>query len=339
MALAVSACVASSPEKVSVDTQLIVPDCPKPACGDSGNSPVIDGVYFWSLNSYGDPNGKDIRMVSASQGATALRMVVGPPGDELYGVDPDTGVVLVNPADLEGTRIIVTHGRTPYQIRIGHVSTSIDMDWFWVAPGSWVRTYEFFYAPISDLRDEHPLCQLANPHDPGDPKIRAIVFKDDIYDPETKLITTGAATFGWFNVACHGGAPYKMHMMGHTSVAQSRLGILTSPAKRQTLLRVWTADVCGKGHAFTNPGEGIGIFEVPNLLPVTSEYVMGPWVSLEAVWGPDGVQCLDTPRLFGKDATILSKIQQECGGKLPPRCEGFVIGPLGNRILTRNPDL
>jgi hypothetical protein len=343
-ALAASACVAPDPEKVSSVDVSLSESCPKPACGDSGNSPVIDGVYFWSLHSYGMTNAKRIRMDSASHGATALRMVVGPPGDQLYGVDPDTGIVLVNPEDLEGTRIIVTHEdpvtheKIPFQIRIGHVSTSVDFDWFWVAPGAWVRTYEFFFAPISNLHDERPLCSLANPDDPGDPMIRAIVFKDDVYNPDTKLITTGPTTFGWFNVACHGGAPYKMHMMGHTSVAQSRLGIVTSPAKRQALLNAWTMNACGTGRAFTNPGEPIKILEAPNLLPWSSEYMTAPWVSVEAVWGPEGAQCLTTPRLFPKVPTALNDILLGCGGKLPPPCAGFPIFPLGDRILTHNPD-
>jgi hypothetical protein len=256
------------------------------------------------------------------------------PGDQLLGVDPVTGVPLVSHAGLENTRIDVTVADKPYQIRIGHVSASWELDSFWVAPAP-IETYELYYAPITDLRNERPLCSLAN-QDPAHPMIRAIVFEGDVYDPATKAITTGPATLGWFNVACENGAPYKMHKIGHTSVAQARLGIVTSLDKRRAMLNAWTMNACGTGEAFTHPGEPITIREQPNLLPATSDY-MAPWVSLEAVWGPGGALCLDAPRLWEEDLEIRSKIQRACGGKLPEPCTTYPIWPLGDHVLTGNP--
>ena len=341
--MAAYGCAATPEPEISPEiTNVLFTSCPKSECGDSGNSPVIDGVYFWNLHSGKKENNQHVVMLGARKNGVALKLIAGPPGDRLIAVDPTTDVPLLTGTMLEHTRIDVLVKGKPYQIWIEKVSPSWAQDSFWVSP-QLIETYDFAYAPITEEdnprdepHDKQWLCSLAN-QDPQHPMIRAIVFEGDVYDPDTKAITIGPRAAGWFNIACENGAPYKMHKIGHTSVAQSRLGIVTSLDKRRAMLNAWTANVCGKGEVFTHPGEPITIREQPDLLPWTSEYMV-PWASHEAVWGPGGALCLDVPRLWEEDSEIRSKIQTACGGTLPPPCTGFPIWPLGDRVLTGNPD-
>jgi hypothetical protein len=288
----------------------------------------MDGVYFWSLNVDQKPNNRNVRLLSAHKGATPVQLALGDAGDRLVAIDLDGGPLIEHDV-LEGVEIIVATEVKAYQIRIGHVSATWEMYPFWVGDGL-IEHYEFFYAPMDNLHDVRPLCS----HPTGDPQeITAIVFGGDVYDADRKRIAIGADAAGWFNIACYRGAPWKMHMIGHTSVAQVRLGIVTSLERRHAMLNAWTANVCGTGRAFTHPGEPITLVERPNLLPPDSEYLRHA-VSVEAIWGARGALCLHTPRLAEEDLDIRLKIREECGGELPPDCGDW---PTGGFIVTGNP--
>jgi hypothetical protein len=318
--LAVPACV--PPDDLAsgavVQANIADPQCPQDDCGN-GNSPVINGVYFWMLSSFGLGNDQGVKIASVEKyDGTAMRLIAD--GDRLRGIHPVTNAALADHKALENTRITVSVGGLLYRIRIGYVTSSStsppadDHEHFWVGTRSAVEAYDFYYTPLSDPnRRETPLCTpLAN--DPENPGIRAIVFTGDNYDPVTKKITLGAVTNGWMNIACQKSAPYKMHLIGHTTAAQARLGIKTSLDKRQAMLNAWTMNACGTGTAFTIQGTPITLTESQFLLPAGSPYLMAP-VSTEAIWGPDGAVCLDTPRV-PSGTTLddqLANIQDECG--------------------------
>ena len=148
----------------------------------------------------------------------------------------------------------------------------------------------------------------------------ALVFRGDIYNPVTKQITIGMPTLGWANIACADSALYKMHRVGYTTPAENRLGIDTTRDQRQAMLNAWTANVCGTGESFTEPGEEILLREslgVFNVDPYNAWTAASP---VEAIWGPGGAACLDTARLEEHDEDIYKKIRDACGGALPPSC-------------------
>lgn len=312
--------------------------CPREECGGSGNSPVMDGVYFWSLSFDHKPNNQGFRLITAFKLGAEVDLSVAATGDRLIGRYHTAPYGLLEHHDLEQVVMFLVRGARSYRVRI--VTVTPVGDAYWVGPGT-IEDYDLRYTPYDDgvpedkdhdgRPDEHWLCS----HPTGDPnEVNAIVFDGDIYDADTKHITTGAGAAGWFNIACYMGAPWKMQMMGHTGVANAILGIDTPLDKRRALLNAWTSNVCGTGTAFTHPGEPITLHEQPDLLPPGNGY-LDDEVSHEAVWGADGALCLDAPRLWEEDLEIRSKIQTDCGGKLPPPCtRGW---PAGGYVSTGNP--
>jgi len=342
--LAVPACIPPDDlePRAVVQANATDPQCPQDDCGN-GNSPVINGVYFWMLSSFGAGNDQGVKISSVERyDGTAMRLIAE--GDRLRGVHPVTNAPLADHQALLNTRITVSVDGLLYRIRIGYVtssSTSLpqdDHEHFWVGARTAVEAYEFYYTPLSDPnRRETPLCMpLAD--DPENPGIRAIVFTGDNYDPVTKKITLGAATSGWMNIACHKSAPYKMHLIGHTTAASSRLGIWTTLDKRQAMLNAWTMNACGTGTAFTIQGTPITLTESQFLLPATSPFQMAP-VATEAIWGPKGAVCLDTPRV-PSGTTLeeqLANIQDECGLVLPSCSSMLTTWTSSGSVLTGTP--
>lgn len=300
--------------------------CDDDGCG-GGNSPVINGVYFWSLHSFGlANNGVAIKNVTRWDG---VAMTLIAEGDRLRGIHPVTHAPLADGVALVNTRINVSVNGAPYQIRISYVSPTFAVDEkFWVGSQARIEAYDFVFKPLFE-RDarERPLCNLAN-SDPMNPMIRAIVFTGDNYDPVSKEITLGALTNGWMNIACKDSAIYKMHEIGYTKAASDKLGIATSLDERHAMLNSWTMNACGNGTAFTKPGTKILLTESHNLLPATSPFQAVPITAdnVEAIWGPDGARCLDTHRLatdpFSNDA-LRKAIATECGHELLS-CESMV---------------
>lgn len=306
--------------------------CPTDGCG--GNSPVIEGVPFERLHLLGQANPQSIKIVKVvkvvdgSETPMQLQLVdeSGQPagdGDRLRGVmtTASGGVLILEHIRLIDTRITVSvdtvAGPKMYEIRIAGVMPT-DGTRFWVRDQRAIETYDFRsrLAFDEDPQHERPLCANLD----GDPtKIHALVFGGDLYDPVTKEITAGTTTHGWINIACADSALYKMHRIGHTSAAQRRLqgfGIATDIPQRRAMLNAWTANVCGDGTSFTVQGEPIKLAESGGWLPLNSEY-LDPLdeletESIEAIWGPNGAICLNTPRRLDKEPGICTDVANKC---------------------------
>jgi|GEM_PF-4549238 len=324
----VPACVPEPEPESSITTPLYTGHCDDNDCGN-GNSPVIDGVYFWMLSSDKVPNDEGVVITNVTRADdTPMRLVVEL--DKLLGKAPVTGAQLAVDEQLIDTKIRVTVNGVPYRIRITDVTPTYDnSEQFWVGGHAGVQAYDFKYAPLyidPDSReerpgDEHPLCSLAN-NDPLDPLLRAIVFAGDTYDPFTKKVTVGADTAGWMNIACKDGAPYKMHLSGYTTAAAAKnIGVATTADERWAMLNAWTMSACGwrgfgAGKTFTKPGVQIRLSESHGLLPTRGKYQPdGP--THEAIWGTDGAQCLD----FHRMKTPKSDIERACLRTIPS-CDG-----------------
>lgn len=300
--------------------------------GCGGNSPVVDGVFFWRLHLGGlaNPEGVTITDVRAPGWIPmALELV---DGDRLRGIDPTTGMLMREHEDLEGTMIIVSVQGVSQVITISNVGTSS----FWVGGTQLpLETYDFTYRPPGDQQLNTPLCSEA---DDEEGRLSALVFGGDLYNPQTKNVMLVPMTSGWFNIACADSAVYKMHKIGYTTAAQTRLGITTTLVQRKAMFNAWTANVCGTGRSFTQHGERITLSEELGLLPSTSEYLY-PTTTHEAIWRATGAACLDVPRL-GDDPQILAEIQAECGGTLPPPCRTMMSNWTAHGdVRTGNPPL
>jgi hypothetical protein len=305
--------------------------CPPDGCG--GNSPVMNGVFFWRVYFGDQPDAagpEDVRVTGVHRNGVPMKLRVAD-GDYLVGVDPVMPwVVLAHGTTLPGTRIKVSLKGEPYEIL---VSGAAPTEKFWVGAKLPIWRYELRYRALSG-GDTHyfPLCSEAD----GDPDmIQALVFEGDDYTPDTKQITVGPQTAGWMNIACADSAIYKMHTTGHTTAAQKN-GLLTTPAQRHAMLNAWTSNVCGTGEAFTKQGEPIRLR--PFTGTVNKAPYNGPMASAEAIWDESGAVCLNTHRLHEDDPTIYSQIAEACGGELPPNCDAMLGSWKSHgHVLTGNP--
>jgi ADYC domain-containing protein len=97
----------------------------------------------------------------------------------------------------------------------------------------------------------------------------------------------------------------KMHLFRHTVA-----GGMREVDPRTALLKAITADYCGDGvGTWTTPGHALAFGIADGAISVPSPHVAG---TVEAIWGPGGAVCIDTPRLRS-----LSEIN---GPPSPPGC-------------------
>ena len=279
--------------------------CPPDGCG--GNSPVIDGVYFWRLHVGGKPNPEGVRItgVKKANGEKMKLEAVAAEGDRLRGMSLGSPVLVTEHAGLIGTRIAISLDGKPYEILINAVAPD---ERFWaVAGATTIESYELLYSPLSADERPRPLC---SEDDDQPARLRALVFTGDLYNPRTKEITVGAETNGWLNIACERSAIYKMHKIGYTTAAQGRLGKATSVPQRRAMLNAWTSNVCGTGRSFTLPGEPLTLYESLGIQLATSPYVVNPTETHEAIWSETGAVCLDTHRREEDEPLIYQDIAQ-----------------------------
>jgi hypothetical protein len=309
--------MASPADEVGVSSftsALEVDPCRPNACG--ANKAELDGTVVWqlALQEAGTTKGPGIASAHRRDGAPML-LRLAPEGDRLIGVSPETGDVIAERADLDGTKIQVRVSGKSYKIFIRRVAPAEQR--FWAGAQLPIETYDFMYRPPSG-GPERPLC-AAGRERPS--MIHAIVLGDEHYDPTTQQIGEGSTRRNRIDLACAESPMYQQHRSGYTAVAQARLGVSKTLAQRQAMLNAWTSNVCGTGVLFTRPGEplvvrdGRGVFGAPSHA--------GAKQSREAIWDEHGAVCLDVHRLEQDVPQIRGLLKQACGHALPGPCEGL----------------
>jgi hypothetical protein len=289
-------------------------------CGS--NSPVLDGATidhernqapavdrsFHELNMRGLPNAAGFSVLAAHKGSVAYTLEGQ--GAGVAGLPLEPGAPRLEGPALVG---LVLDLRDPadqrYTVRIAATNTTT----FWAEPQGSVRTYALTYAPAGASASQ-PLCTAgAN---------EAILFQGDRYDSQRKtIVATGAAAVGWVNIACAGTSLAKLYLTRHTQASQQ---ILTTSGERQSMLKMFTADVCGDGTSFTVPGQPLLWADAKGITKFA-----GPAASIEAIWNESGAVCLDTPRKPELAPAIAARCQRPpCGGATTPRGRGHVISAI-----------
>jgi hypothetical protein len=344
--LIVDVCQLASQNAPAAAPRLLV-DNPCPLDGCTGNSPVVGGIYFDRLHYAGpdyQANPEGVRIVSILSplafGSVPMQLMLADEnnqpsqdGDRLLGILADGSGHEVPSPELVGTRITVSApdpmnsaNLVPHVIVIDDVGRAP----FWVGPKdnngtptTLMTTYTFKADPDSPPPDgKIPfLCSRPELDPDGTDGTKAVVFGGDLYDANTKKITTGAATENWLNIACFGSAVYKTHRVGYTQAAAARVNISTTIDQRQAMLNAWTANVCGNGQSFTVPGQQISLEESMHVFTGVPHYDEQP-VTYEAIWGPGGAFCLDVPRRFQNDSQVCGEIKNMCQ---PPPCTDAMI--------------
>jgi hypothetical protein len=315
--------------------------CPKSDCGT--NTTVVDGVYFSKLHLFGDAN---------DEGVSLLGYAWLPPGATRLDVRTNR-LVAVNNANaikaehqyLEGIQFHLGVNNKVYRVRIAEVQ---QVQQYWAAPDNVpLETYRFEYMqewPVPSNTPE-PMCE-ADPLSPATLALDALVFEGDVYDAATKDIDIDPPA-GWFNIACLGGAPAKMHLMRHTYASSDPQNeIETDEAMREALLLAWTGSYCGDGRPFTFPGQPLRVRDATGWLALTSNRSWDTRKELhsyDAVWNEHGAVCVDVPRLADSEPGVLLDILEHCKkvGHPITRCSQQPWFPhdwaLHGHVFTANP--
>ncbi|MEZ4361525.1 MAG: ADYC domain-containing protein [Kofleriaceae bacterium] len=326
-------------------------------CGENGG--VIAGVPFWELHLGGLANAQGVRLKGFAEDlAHAANKSYSPlyvDGARLRGKS-SVGVTLLNQAlkntiMVLGVKPVDKRNETEVYLKITDVSLTSEFQHYWtsgIAAGGTIETYRFQWAipdpanPTGHLPFVDMCPNLTAPGEPWTNTVHAIVFEGDRYTAtrEIQLSPHG----GWFNIACAGGTPAKMHLVRRTS-ASSSAGISTTIADdRQAFARMWAADYCGDGHSFTETGHKLRIRDRKGWIAAAGPVgysTLDSWklgFTYEAVWRADGAVCLNTPRLADVNPGIKAEIDDRCS---IPSCSSQPWFPanwkLHGDILSANP--
>jgi hypothetical protein len=139
-----------------------------------------------------------------------------------------------------------------------------------------------------------------------------VVFEGDRFDSHTRTVKP-AADDHWFNISCAGATLAKLRLT-HNTV--HTLGKLPSWEERQATLKMFSADYCGTGEAFTVPGQSLAWQGGA----MTGYYDGATIASFEARWGPDGAICLSDPRMNHPNTSLGRQLQKTFLENLPKSC-------------------
>jgi len=313
-------------------------DCPNFGC--NSNSPLVDGSPIHELDEGptlsalldddgeldqgGEFNSWGTRLVHLVKAGVVYRLDVR--RDRPRALD-GAGHVVWQGADLVGSTIVLERADgTPYYVFIEGYHDTLT---FWVGPPDPIQTFLLTWAPLPTPGEHRrPVCPLvaASAEWGASGLHEAIFFQGDRYDADTKrVVATGSDAMGWFNVACAGSATAKMHTNRHTRAGATE-GFTATPLQEQALLRMFVADYCRTGKAFTVIGQPL---RWQNRLAWQTIDLPDP-IQYEAAWDSGGAVCLDVPRMSDTPAELaetLAAIQDECD--LPPPCSDPDAFPVG----------
>jgi hypothetical protein len=325
--VALSACVADVDTSDSSQPATVKPGggsgngdpCPKTGCGT--NSPFLGPIEFHELEETGtSANAEGFRVLRMEKLGVPYRPHVS--GAVLTGLIGRTTVLRGN--ELVGAELIILNDLTGEQFGIKIVHVSNDQT-FWRPDDNGglghIETYELLWHPIGGTYK--PVCN--NPPGRSDPEgtkwnvtAEAILFTGDRYDADTLTVTatTIGGSLNWFNVGCSGNVMSKLFLNRHTNASQTP-GFPTSLEQRQAMLKMYTSDLCGTGHAFTVQGTPLHWSSSPGWSSIAIDYP-----HQEALWTSHGAVCLDTHRLHLSANDMTVQYTAACAAILQtlPRC-------------------
>ncbi len=310
--------------------------CPRDLCGLNG-SWLGAGVPFRTLHLNGAANPQGLALLGATDG-NGNAMTLDLQGDVLTGQLADHSASLTGAA-LTGASLFLgpAGGKAAYQLKID----SIALEDFWAqcpTCGGEVKQAPHYQFTATSLADGCPiaLCDPALEHSPNVSIVgTTVMFRGDYYDDATYQVSDAPAPDranadgDLFNIACQGTAIYKLYMLRHTVASASTPAAHTVPAQRTALLRMLTADYCGRGHPFTVNGVPIQFGTNPASSPyqvtAASGYDLAFGGAIDAQWTPAGAACMGTPRLarYMDPTELMRRIHEVCS---PPACGPAPLG-------------
>jgi hypothetical protein len=313
-----------------------LPICPDWMCNAAT---VGDGLVFDELAVDGPfpmMNIANLWVSRAEMNGRPVRFRVQ--GDEVT-VLPDKGIgVATGP---EGLVLIVEHlNGAQYELRF---QRTVRVK-FWVAPSGDVPYHEIRVRKIRQGTEnggavgrspegEFKAALCAGTPDPAEGQEvteMAVLFEGDRYDSRTKTVKEVEAGSRWFNVACAGTAMLKMHLLRYTRAgAATKIDV----RQRQAMLKTLTADYCGDGRPYTVNAHPLIFTDALGVVPSSPldlDLLRKKGASVEAIWGPEGVVCLDVPR-------FVDRKEVDCSNRLVPPCGEIGDWKRRGGVLSLNP--
>jgi len=319
LALGTSACLGDG-EQLSNVEQHAGGGCPPFACGNDGNSPVIDMFGFHDFknpaagpeaNSGGftllgfetkTPNG--IYKTTNVRVEGAQLMI----GDPFKAPPVESGYLRIKGNGKEFLVYIKASAEVKYWAKLAEANKTHTyfLKWLIAPPGGEL--------PKNESQEWPNVCSNPSVDNGGEnmgmdgqhvvlfegDRIDAI--KIDVYDQDPN----------WFNIGCAGHALAKLHLSGHTQGAmKDTTGVApnayeTKENHRTTYLKMISGDYCGDGRPFTIPGMPLNWADDDTY----DTGVAGDWMNfasdngltpnnleIEARWDENGATCLNTPRV------------------------------------------
>lgn len=308
-------------------------------CGDNGGE--VDEVDFYGMWRDGMPNERGVRLVGladsyvhARQGVFLqrwdvslgrLRWPVGAGYREHDGVSGVTGSTFAIRIDGKLYYLLISevHSNAPFP--------GVGEPYWTTGLFRTVESYHVMWVSAADPNITNFVDVCAQHFDPATVVHGAdmLIFADDKYDPDTRVITLEGQN--WINFACQGTVQAKMRLSQRVEVSSDALHKSTIEDDRSGLVHAWAAEYCGPGPSFTHTGHKIRIADTKGWFPTTAPvgFASTDKVTVEALWDADGAVCLDTPRMAMKDPTIdpdpniereIDTSCAEVGRARPPRC-------------------
>jgi hypothetical protein len=342
---------------VSSATGVGDPGCPEWGCGM--NSPTLaDGVVFDELDSsMAQVDRHGIKIVSATQGGHDVQLHID--RHFITALATDGSGMEYDGYGLIGTVVKLDKNGTSYQLLIDDFQPQALTFW----AGDTKEPVPFYRIQVELPSGQFtPICMPDRPLEKvwGPVEHHAIAFTGDRYVPEQKTVTDAARGTPWFNLACAGTATAKMHLVRHTNAGawtaatwHTGMDVLdpgapfhTDVGQRQAMLKMYAADYCGGGTAFTVDGQPLlyddarhwyvppdGVFRLTENSDGT---LSPPGAALEALWTPNGAMCVSALRLVSRSIV-------PCLNTNPrPACttamvRQWVVNPGGVHVISANP--
>ena len=232
--------------------QQAVGGCPMWGC--TGNSPVIGPYELHELDLAGAANAEGVSLDGITL-ANAHVDVAFKGGDRIYAIDHNNNTI--EGAGLNGLTFHLHSPTDDFVLVVTQVTPKATSSTrFWLGTPDRVETYELKFGYANHVGDLRPVCR--NPPGaetaPGGEqwpnRFEAVLFTGDRYDGKKKVVTAASyeESRNWFNIGCAGSVLAKLHLNRHTT-AGSDQDHKTHREERQALLKMYTGDFCGEGHA------------------------------------------------------------------------------------------
>ncbi len=311
---------------VDFEDEVTLDPVAKPQCDDWGcgmNSPYIDNLGFHSLKIDGSLGENRFQIWKFEKNGVIYDLHVR--GGVITGTAPGhydlAAYSTANP--LVGAKIhLLQDGQPSWEFLIaavGRVSSWANQN----GSNLSIETYKLKWA-IPGLPDEkfQDVCSGSSTEG-GMPLYHAVVFEGDVIDADSKRYR-GIDT-NVFNIGCAGNTLAKLALMAHTEPAKQQ-GFVTTEVERQTLLKMYSADYCGTGKAFTVGGQPLKYSDDKDWINSTG------LAKVEAVWDRNGAVCLNQPRVLADPipesthyfSDVETQMAAECKNRVhperPPAC-------------------